>query len=324
MTRLTRGGSCRPASVPRDVGATAGRRSDSPSSDAERDAADAGGRRAEEMAPGDALNSSSIGSMIRASYMHVVRCSLSFVNRGVEVEDCLAGDGQARRGRRRSSLDRAATRRASRNLRRRLAATRRRTALAAHCRSRSAVRAPSASGWRPVSRRKASAICSLSVGVLVRHGGRQRAGGFDELHVVQQHQRLQRRVGAAAGDGADFARWWRRTPACWAAAPFASTRNTASGDTDPCRSTAGRRATSCSSRATDRRPAGTAKRAGRPCGDRASRTPRAPGRESARPTGGGSGRGPAAGSPDRARAAPARSASPADTWPTARSCGTAA
>ncbi len=173
-------------------------------------------------------------------------------------------------------------------------------------RARPAASALAASGWRPARRRKASvdlrpaeSACSL------RHGGRQGAGRFDELDVVQQHQRLQRRVRAAAADRADFARRRRRRRACSAAARSASRRSRASGGGGLRRSTACKRATSCSLRATGRRPVGRARQAGRPCVfDRAAPTRRARGRESVRRRGGGWGRGRAAGSRGRARGVP--------------------
>src|SRR5687767_5949455 len=97
-------------------------------------------------------------------------------------------------------------------------------------------------------------------------------------------------------------------PAYWAAARSVSTLSTVSGDTNRGRLIAGRRATSCSSRAINRRPVDTATRAGRQSGGRSTRMRPAPGHESVRLKDAGLARGPAESFPGRARVTPADSA----------------
>ena len=65
----------------------------------------------------------------------------------------------------------------------------------------------SAAGAGRVAQRKANAIrVRRALAPSVHHPLGQPPGRFDVLHVVHQHERLQRRVGARAADGAGFAR----------------------------------------------------------------------------------------------------------------------
>src|SRR4051794_31267376 len=111
----------------------------------------------------------------------------------------------------------------------------------------------------------------------------------------------------------------RRMRPYWAAAWFASKRNTTSGGTNLDRSIAGRPATWCWILATDRRLVGKARLADRPFFDPAGRKRRARRREFARPTSGDWGHAPAVDSLDRARAVRARNANLVDKWRKARS-----
>ena len=176
------------------------------------------------------------------------------------------------------------------------------------------------SGRRLVSSLKANVMRSRGCSASFHdHPLRQHARGFEILRIVQQHQRLQRRIRALAVDGAEEPLGRVEADRRMAAATTASRRCRGCGDRDPPHAPA-RTWSRSGWRALPRaRAAGTDRRlARRQCGP-GGRWPQARCRESARPPVDTTVRVRATRSPDPAPAASRRAANPADTWPTTQS-----